>query len=111
MSDVPQAVAEDATSASAVEHQVMDILNPGLHHHDLLQSYVRTRVEGGTDSKQDPEEFEEPCKEGHSSKPSTAAIGGNARYDKGKKGNDRKEKEKSDSAIESEMRIQKSRRK
>lgn len=79
MSDVPQAVAEDATSASAVEHQVMDILNPGLHHHNLLQSYVRTRVEGGTDSKQDPEEFEEPCKEGHSSKPSTAAIGGNAR--------------------------------
>lgn len=112
MSDVPQAVAEDATSASAVEHHVMDILNPSLHHHDLLQSYVHVEV-GGSDSKQDPEEFEEPRKEGHSGKYSKAASDGNARYahDKGKKGNEKKEKEKSDIAIESEMRIQKSRRK
>lgn len=110
---MPQAVAEDATSASAVEHHVMDILNPSLHHHDLLQSYVRTRAEAGPDSKHNPEEFEEPCKEGHSGKYPTVASSGNTRYvqDKGKKGNDRKEKERSESAIESEMRIQKSRKK
>lgn len=111
MSDVPQAVAEDATSANAVEHQVMDILNPGLHHHDLLQSYVRTRAEAGPDSKQDPEEFEEPSKEKHSDKYPRVPSGSNARYDKGKKGNDKKEKERSNATIESEMRIQKSRRK
>lgn len=109
MSDVPQVVVEDATSASAVEHHVMDILNPSLHHHDLLQSYVRTQVEG-SDSKQDPEEFEDPSKEGHSSKyPRVASSNTGARYDKGKKGSDRKERERSD--IESEMKIQKSRRK
>ncbi|XP_025074347.1 uncharacterized protein LOC112552715 [Pogonomyrmex barbatus] len=118
MSDAPQAIAEDLTSSSAVEHHVMDILNPTLHHHDLLQSYVRTRVETG-DSKQDFEEFEEPSKEAHLSKYPTAASGGytsNARYtqkDKGKKSNDRKGKDNKspDSTIESEMRIQKSRRK
>ena len=110
MSDVPQTVAENAMSASAMEHHVMDILNPGLHHHDLLQSYVR--VEVCSDSKQDPEEFEEPCKEVHSSKHLTALSGDKARYahDKGKKGNDRKEKQGPDTAIE-EMRIQKSKRK
>lgn len=109
MSDVPQVVIEDATSASAVEHHVMDILNPSLHHHDLLQSYVR--VEASSDSKQDSEEFEDPSKEGHSSKYPRVASGntGATRYDKGKKGNDRKERERSD--IESEMKIQKSRRK
>lgn len=109
MSDVPQVVAENAMSASAVEHHVMDILNPGLHHHDLLQSYVR--VEVCSDSKQDPEEFEEPCKEVRSSKHLTALSGDKARYAKGKKGNDRKEKQGPDTAIESEMRIQKSKRK
>lgn len=112
MSDVPQ--AEDATSANAVEHQVMDILNPSLHHHDLMQSYVRTRAEAGSDSKQDPEEFEEPSKEGHSGKYPRAASGSNTRCafdDKGKKGSDKKEKERPDATIESEMRIQKSRRK
>lgn len=111
--DVPQAVAEDATSANAVEHQVMDILNPSLHHHDLMQSYVRTRAEAGPDSKQDPEEFEEPSKEKHSGKYPRVASGSNARsaYDKGKRGNDKKEKKRSDATIDSEMRIQKSRRK
>jgi len=75
----------------------------------LLQSYVRTQVEVGSDSKQDSEEFEDPSKEGHSSKYPRVASGntGATRYDKGKKGNDRKER----SDIESEMKIQKSRRK
>jgi len=102
MSEEPQAVAEDATSASAVEHHVMDILNPSLHHHDLLQSYVH--VEVSPDLKQDLEEFEEPCKEGHLIKHPTTANSGNARYahDKGKS-NDKKER--SDTTIESEMRI------
>ncbi|KYM86730.1 hypothetical protein ALC53_03880 [Atta colombica] len=110
MSDVPQIVAENAMSTSAMEHHVMDILNPSLHHHDLLQSYVR--VEVCSDSK-DPQEFEEPCKEVHSSKHLTALSGDKARYahDKGKKGKDRKEKQSPDTAIESEMRIQKSKRK
>lgn len=113
MSDVPQTIAtEDATPASAVEHQVMDILNPSLHHHDLLQSYVRTRAEGGSDLKQDPEEpFQQPSKEEHSGKYPRVASGSNARYDKEKKSNNKKEKERSDTTIESEMRIQKSRRK
>lgn len=109
MSDVPQVAAEDVT-LSAVEHHVLDILNPSLHHHDLLQSYVRAEV--GSDSKQDPDEFEEPSREGHSGKyHPTATSGGNARpsHDKGKKSNDKKEKGRSD--IESEIRIQKSRRK
>lgn len=106
--DVPQIVVEDAASASAVEHHVMEILNPGLHHHDLLQSYVH--VEVGSNAKQDPEEFEEPSKEGYSSKHSKAASGGSA-HDKGKRSSDKKEKERSDTVIDSEMRIQKSRRK
>ncbi|XP_036149792.1 uncharacterized protein LOC114255390 [Monomorium pharaonis] len=118
MSDVPQAVAEaaeDTTSTSAIEHQVMDILNPGLHHHDLLQSYVRAEAPDHDSKQEFSEEFEEPSKEGPSGKYPTITNGGNARYaqeGKGKKGNEgRKEKERSNTVIDSEMRKQKSRKK
>ncbi|KAL0105564.1 hypothetical protein PUN28_015799 [Cardiocondyla obscurior] len=113
LSDEPQIAAEDANSANndAVEHHVMDILNPSLHHHDLIQSYVHVDV--GSDSKQDPEKFEEPSKEGHSDNYSRIVSNSNARYprDKEKKSGDKKGKSKSDAAIESEMKIQKSRKK
>ncbi|KAG7207296.1 hypothetical protein KM043_008964 [Ampulex compressa] len=33
-----------------INHRIMDILNPSLHHHDLLQSYVRAPAD--EDSKQ-----------------------------------------------------------
>lgn len=112
--DVSQSVAKDV--ASTVEHHVMDILNPTLHHHDLLQSYVRTRVEIGFDSKQDVEEIEESTKEARSSKYPTKVNGSdNFRYDgKKKKNDDRTKKERSNittTNVESEMRIQKSRKK
>lgn len=120
MNETPQANAKDeASTSAAVEHHVQDILNPMLHHHDLLQSYVRT--ETGSDSKKDQEEFEEPSKDTHPGKYATLADDGdgtvrksNARnvHDKRKKSNDKKEKERLDIAtMESEMRIQKTRKK
>lgn len=122
MNEVSQASAKDeAHTSAAVEHHVMDILNPTLHHHDLLQSYVRIRTETGSDSKKDQEEFEEPSKDTHPGKYATLADSGdgnarksNARnvHDKRKKSNDKKEKDRLDIAtLESEMRIQKTRRK
>lgn len=106
--DLSQGVVKDV-AASTVEHHVMDILNPRLHHHDLLQSYVRTRVEIGSDSKQDVEELEEA----HSSKTNASdSRRGNLRYDGRKKRNNDKT-ERSDTtvaSVESEMRIQKSRK-
>ncbi|KAL6449160.1 hypothetical protein ACFW04_000683 [Cataglyphis niger] len=110
--DVEQSAAKDV--ASTVEHHVMDILNPTLHHHDLLQSYVRTRVEIGVDSKQDVEEIEESTKEARSSKyPAKVNGSDNCRYDgKKKRNDDRTKKERSNiTNVESEMRIQKSRKK
>lgn len=108
--DVSRDVAEDV-AASTVEHHVMDILNPRLHHHDLLQSYVRTRMEIGSDSKQDVEEFEDSVKEAHSSKNSSDNRKDNFRYGRKKKNNDKTERERSDiTSVESEMRLQKSRK-
>lgn len=112
--DISRDVDKDASNT--VEHHVMDILNPTLHHHDLLQSYVRTDVDIGSDSKQDLEEFEEPTKEAHSSKyPTKANVSDNRknnfRYDGRKKKDDKTKKERSNTTVESEMRIQKSRRK
>lgn len=119
MSEIPQATSKN--EASAVEHHVMDILNPTLHHHDLLQSYVRTRAEASPDTKQDYEEFEEPSKKTHPNKYPTIADDDNyngrddsARRDheKQKNNNNKKEKERFDVVtIESDMKIQKSRRK
>lgn len=102
---------------SAADHHVMDILNPTLHHHDFLQSYVRTR-EVGSDAKQGVLESEELTKETQSNKHTTAAnVGNNDNrngrygYNKCDKNNDKKEKEKVDiTTIESEVRIQKSKR-
>lgn len=122
MNEAPQTSAKnEAHMSAAVEHHVMDILNPTLHHHDLLQSYVRIRTETSSDSKKDHEEFEEPGKDTHSGKYATLADNGdgsvrknNTRnvHDKRKKNNDKKNKEKLDVAtMESEMRIQKTRRK
>lgn len=123
MNETPQETAKDeARTSAAVEHHVMDILNPTLHHHDLLQSYVRIRTETNSESKKDHEEFEEPSKDTHPGKYASLADGGdggnvrksNARnaHDKRKKSNDKKEKERLDIAtMESEMRIQKTRRK
>ncbi|XP_072742701.1 uncharacterized protein [Anoplolepis gracilipes] len=111
--DISRDVAKDV--ASTIEHHVMDILNPTLHHHDLLQSYVRVEID--SDSKQDVEEFEEPIKEAHSSKYPTKANDSDSRKDnfrndsRKKKNNDKTVKEKSDTTVESEMRIQKSKRK
>ncbi|GAB1869730.1 hypothetical protein CAJAP_10809 [Camponotus japonicus] len=110
--DLSRGVAEDVAT-STVEHHVMDILNPRLHHHDLLQSYVRTRMEIGSDSKQDVEEFEDSNKEAHSSKANGSDNRkDNFRYDgRKKKNNDKTERERSDIAsVESEMRLQKSRK-
>jgi len=112
-------LAKDVTYTSAVEHHVMDILNPTLHHHDYLQSYVRTRGEIGSDSKQDFVEFEELAKEMHSNKyPTIANNESNDNrnnhyvYNKWDKNNHKKQKEKLDViTVESEMRIQKSKRK
>jgi len=107
--------AKDATYTSAVEHHIMDILNPTLHHHDYLQSYVRGEV--GSDSKQDFIEFEELAKEVQSNKYPTIVNNGdsdncNNRYNKWNKNNHNKQKEKLDvTTVESEMRIQKSKRK
>lgn len=117
MSEIPQAIAKNEVCTIAVEHHVMDILNPTLHHHDLLQSYVRTRIEN-SDPKQDSEENKDLTKKGHLSRYSTIANsddnnnGARYVYDKSKRNNDKKEKEKfDDTTIESEMRIQKSRKK
>ncbi|EFN83353.1 uncharacterized protein LOC109503958 [Harpegnathos saltator] len=122
MNETPQATAKDeACTSAAIEYHVMDILNPTLHHHDLLQSYVRIRTETGSDSKKDQEEFEEPNKDTHLSKYATLSDSGddNTRksnahnaHGKKKKNNDKKEKKRLDVAtMESEMRIQKTRRK
>ncbi|XP_026830559.1 uncharacterized protein LOC113563305 [Ooceraea biroi] len=95
--------SKDITYTSAVEHHVMDILNPTLQHHDFLQSYVRTRVEVGSDSKQDPVEPE-----------GLAHPSNDDRNDNDSRDvhNKREKKEKLDpTTIESEMRIQKSKRK
>lgn len=118
MSEIPQ--TRDIVCTNTVESHVMEILNPALHHHDLLQSYVRTPTEIGNDSKQDCEEFKEPIKKAQLNKyPTTKSDhcngrNDNARYvhDKRKKNNEKeREKEKFDITIESELKIQKSRRK
>lgn len=115
MSEIPEIAVKTEMCAEEVEHHVMDILNPTLHHHDLLQSYVLT--ENISDPKQDSEEYKDLTKTIHPDKYSTITNDNNgrdnkARYIKSKKNNDKKEKEKFDDAtIESEMRIQKSRRK
>lgn len=111
MSEIPQNNDTECT----VEYHVMDILNPALHHHDLLQSYVRTRVEIGTDSK-DCDDFKESIKEAHLNNITAKSDHYNTHnachtQDTRKKNNDKKKKEKFNTTIESEMKIQKFRRK
>lgn len=97
---------QEESAASTIEYHVMEVLNPRLYHHDLLQSYVRTEV---SDSKQD--ESEDAARETRSSDYSIANNGNNDDgRDQRKKRDNKSEKDRFD-AIESEMKIQKSRRK
>lgn len=118
MDENSQAVLKDGTCVNAVEHRVLDILNPMLHHHDLLQSYVMAPTVFNSDSKQNYEEFKESGKETYLGK--SKNINDNKKnnhidvrniHEKRKNSNGEREKEKFDmTAIESEMRMQKSRR-
>ncbi|XP_076667830.1 uncharacterized protein LOC143368709 [Andrena cerasifolii] len=48
---------ESTDAVDAIDSKIKGILNPTLHHHDLLQSYVRATAEGASSSKH-PEETE-----------------------------------------------------
>ncbi|XP_076629207.1 uncharacterized protein LOC143345716 [Colletes latitarsis] len=97
----------------------MDILNPTLHHHDLLQSYVRSPADSISNSKQS-EEIENFNKNPSSLGTCLAAessedVDKESRisHEPRRKGNRKKEqKHKSEkSSIESEMNIQKKKKK
>ncbi|OAD62621.1 hypothetical protein WN48_07688 [Eufriesea mexicana] len=48
-----EVTASVSTSAqNLIDSKIMCILNPTMHHHDLLQSYVRVPVESTSNSKQ-----------------------------------------------------------
>ncbi|XP_076652645.1 uncharacterized protein LOC143358968 [Halictus rubicundus] len=108
--------AEAASAADAIDSKIMDILNPSLHHHDLLQSYVRAPADVTTSSRQSEEPDSTPNKNSSSLGTCLAvespedvdkeSCAGNGRK---KKRNDKKQqKHKTDkSSIESEMIIQK----
>lgn len=48
-------ILESTNTTDAINFKIMSILNPTLHHHDLLQSYVRAPVDGSSNSKQSEE--------------------------------------------------------
>ncbi|CAL7945789.1 unnamed protein product [Xylocopa violacea] len=43
---------ESINNRDAINSNVVGILNPTMHHHDLLQSYVRAPMESASNSKQ-----------------------------------------------------------
>ncbi|KOX67400.1 hypothetical protein WN51_11180 [Melipona quadrifasciata] len=45
-------VSESANTQNAIDSKIMGILNSTIHHHDLLQSYVRAPVESASGSRQ-----------------------------------------------------------
>ncbi|KAK1120235.1 hypothetical protein K0M31_012602 [Melipona bicolor] len=43
---------KSANTQNAIDSKIMGILNSTIHHHDLLQSYVRAPVESASGSRQ-----------------------------------------------------------
>ncbi|XP_033340198.1 uncharacterized protein LOC117228518 [Megalopta genalis] len=108
-------VTESIDTTEAIDSKIMNILNPSLHHHDLLQSYVRAPADATTSSRQS-EESDAPNKN-PSFLGTCLAVDSSEDVDKEscisndrrKKRNDKKQqKYKTDkSSIESEMNMQK----
>ncbi|KOC71180.1 hypothetical protein WH47_06241 [Habropoda laboriosa] len=113
MSDVIS--SESMNTLGVIDSKIMGILNPTMHHHDLLQSYVRAPAESTSNSKQSGES------ENLDKTPSslgtcldtefTDGVDKESRVDgdKKKRKNDKQQpKSKSDKlSVESEMSIQK----
>ncbi|XP_076244549.1 uncharacterized protein LOC143185438 [Calliopsis andreniformis] len=104
---------ESTDTSDAIDSKIKGILNPTLHHHDLLQSYVRAPVEGTSGSKQ----FEEPVNKSSSLDTCLATetaedVDRESRTNterRKKKNNKKQQKEKPNDklSVESEMNIQK----
>ncbi|XP_053976398.1 uncharacterized protein LOC128875089 [Hylaeus volcanicus] len=110
---------ESTPTSDAIDSKIMDILNPSLHHHDLLQSYVRSPIESVSNSKQSEEL--ESLNKNSSSLGTCLAVESSEDADKEsrvshepkkRKSNKKQQKDKPEkSSIESEMNIQKKKKK
>ncbi|XP_076391970.1 uncharacterized protein LOC143265192 [Megachile rotundata] len=108
-------VASESTVTDAINTKIMSILNPALHHHDLLQSYVRAPVEGPSSSKQteEPENLNDQSPSLGICLATTSSEDVNKESQvsdkKRKKKNDKKEQKKDSNktSVETEMKIQK----
>ncbi|XP_026670807.1 uncharacterized protein LOC108626658 [Ceratina calcarata] len=105
---------ESKDTQNAIDSKIMGILNPTMHHHDLLQSYVLAPMESPSNSKQ-YEELENadktPSLGAYIDTESTDDADKRNYFDGVKKNrrNDRKQqKDKSEKlSVESEVNIQK----
>lgn len=114
MSDI---IASEFTNThNAIDSKIMDFLNPIMHHHDLLQSYVRALAENISNSKQSEEESDSNFSKISSSLelyPNTESTDDKQNYinnDRKKKKKDKKQQKGNKFnklSIESEMNIQK----
>lgn len=113
MSDI--ITSEFTNTHNAIDSKIMGFLNPIMHHHDLLQSYVRALAENISNSKQSEESDLNFSKISSSLElyPNTESIDNKQNYinnDKKKKKKDKKQQKGNKSnklSIESEMNIQK----
>ncbi|CAD1468143.1 unnamed protein product [Heterotrigona itama] len=104
---------KSANTQNAIDSKIMGILNSTIHHHDLLQSYVRAPVESASGSKQleESENFDKiPSslgtyfdKELNDDDDKESHIGG----DKKDRKNKQRESKSNKLSVESEMNIQK----
>lgn len=108
---------ESTDTSDAIDSKIKGILNPTLHHHDLLQSYVRAPVEE-VPRTSGLKQFEEPTIKNASPLDTCLAVesvedvGRESRDNperKKKKSSKKQQKEKSADklSVESEMNIQK----
>lgn len=106
-------VSESVNTQNAIDSKIMGILNSTIHHHDLLQSYVRAPVESTSGSRQleESENFDKiPSslgiyfdKELNDDNDKESCIGG----DKKDRKNKQRESKSNKLSVESEMNIQK----
>ncbi|XP_076751462.1 uncharacterized protein LOC143423787 [Xylocopa sonorina] len=110
-----QILLKSINNHDAINSNIVGILNPTMHHHDLLQSYVRAPTESASNSKQSQEtnnSIKTPSSLGIClDEESVDEINKECRVNSVKKGKDndkKQEKSKSDkSSIQSEISLQK----
>ncbi|KAK9295025.1 hypothetical protein QLX08_010557 [Tetragonisca angustula] len=108
-------VSESVNTQNAIDSKIMGILNSTIHHHDLLQSYVRAPVESASSRQlEESENFDKiPSslgiyfdKELNDDDDKESRIGSDKK-DKKNKQQESKSNKFENSSVESEMNIQK----